>query len=226
MTVIWELVSRVIWTRIATTVSVSRSSLTLAPKLQSSAKTSCSHPESTSTTIASSRRTMLPARKVRFSTHPTIQLVAPFAPNWMVGCAENLTSQVGDVVFKVHAHVVENASFSLLLGCPFQQAALCRFEDLLTGEVEVSVCDPTNMFRRVFLVSRPCTGRAPAAKTLSILDCSPSFHFRASRRATHISASSDDSNNAFIRVDPGGSNFIDLDTTLLLTLFLSNSHVE
>ena len=42
------------------------------------------------------------------------------ATNWTVGCAENLTLQVGDASFKVHAHVVEHASFGLLLGWPFQ----------------------------------------------------------------------------------------------------------
>ena len=37
----------------------------------------------------------------------------------------------------------------------FQQASLCRFEDLPNGEVEVSVCDPNNPSRRIFLVTRP-----------------------------------------------------------------------
>ena len=38
------------------------------------------------------------------------------ATNWTVGCAKDLILQVGDVSFKVHAHVVEHASFGLLLG--------------------------------------------------------------------------------------------------------------
>jgi len=45
--------------------------------------------------------------------------------NWTVGCTENLTMQVGGVPFKIHAHVIENASFGLLLGRPFQKATLC-----------------------------------------------------------------------------------------------------
>ena len=92
------------------------------------------------------------------------------ATNWTVGCAENLTLQVGDVSFKVHAHIVEHASFGLLLGRPFQQASLCRFEDLPNGEVEISVRDPTNASRRVFLSSRPRTGRAPSVKMVSVRD--------------------------------------------------------
>jgi hypothetical protein len=64
--------------------------------------------------------------------------------NWTVGCAKDLTLQVGNVLFKVHMHVIEHMSFGLLLGWPFQQASLCQFEDLPNGEVEISVCNPTN----------------------------------------------------------------------------------
>jgi len=95
------------------------------------------------------------------------------ATNWTIGCAKNLTLQVGDAAFKVHAHVVETISFGLLLGHPFQQTALCCFEDLPTGEVEVSVHDPTNIARRIFLITHPCTARAPPIKTFTIFDCNP-----------------------------------------------------
>jgi len=67
------------------------------------------------------------------------------ATNWTVGCAKNLPMQVGDVTIKVHVHVVEHTSFGLLLGQPFQKAALLRFEDLPNGEVEVSVRDPADL---------------------------------------------------------------------------------
>ena len=92
------------------------------------------------------------------------------ATNWTVGCAENLTLQVGDVPFKIHAHVVEHASFGLLLGRPFQRALLCRFEDLPGGEVEVSVRDPADISRRVYVPTRPRTGRAPAVKIISVVN--------------------------------------------------------
>jgi hypothetical protein len=39
--------------------------------------------------------------------------------NWMVGCAKNLPLQVGNMMVKVHMHVVKHASFGLLLGRPF-----------------------------------------------------------------------------------------------------------
>ena len=96
------------------------------------------------------------------------------ATNWTVGCAENLSLQIGDVSVKVHAHIVEHASFGLLLGRPFQQAALCRIEDLPTGEVEVSIRDPTDISRRVYVATRPCTGRATAVKMISVRDVTPS----------------------------------------------------
>ena len=36
--------------------------------------------------------------------------------NWIVGCTKNLTLQVGNMLFKVHAHIVKHASFDILLG--------------------------------------------------------------------------------------------------------------
>ena len=87
--------------------------------------------------------------------------------NWTVGCAENLILQIGDISLKAHTHVVEDASFGLLLGRPFQQAALFRFEDLPSGGVEVSVRDPANIARRVYLSTRPRIGRAPAVNFIS-----------------------------------------------------------
>jgi hypothetical protein len=88
--------------------------------------------------------------------------------NWTVGCAKDLTLQVGDVSFKVHTHIIEHASFSLLLGWPFQQASLCQFKDLPNGKVEISMHDPTNASQRVFLSSHPHTGHAPSVKMVSV----------------------------------------------------------
>jgi len=58
--------------------------------------------------------------------------------NWTVGCAEYLTMQVGGVPFKIHAHVVEDAPFKLLLGRPFGHAVSSIIENLPNGDVEVS----------------------------------------------------------------------------------------
>jgi len=97
------------------------------------------------------------------------------ATNWTVGCAKNLPLQVGDVTIKVHMHVVKHASFSLLLGRPFQKSALLRFEDLPSGKIEVSVRDPTNLERRVYVPTRPRTGRTPAVLVISVLNLAPSL---------------------------------------------------
>jgi len=97
------------------------------------------------------------------------------ATNWMVGCAENLLLQVGDVTIKVHAHVVEHMSFGLLLGRPFQKSALLRFEDLPSGKVEVSVRNPANLERRVYVPIRPRTGHAPAVSVISVFNLVPSL---------------------------------------------------
>jgi hypothetical protein len=92
------------------------------------------------------------------------------ATNWTVGCVDYLPIQIGSVSCKIHAYVVEHASYGLLLGRPFQQALLCRFEDLPSGEVEISVRDPSNIARRVFVPSRPRPGRAPGVHVISVLD--------------------------------------------------------
>jgi len=97
------------------------------------------------------------------------------ATNWMVGCAENLLLQVGNMTIKVHAHVIKHASFSLLLGHPFQKSALLRFKDLPSGEIEVSVRDPTNLEHRVYVPTCPRTGRAPAVSVISVLNLIPSL---------------------------------------------------
>ena len=69
------------------------------------------------------------------------------ATNWTLGCAEYLTMQIGDIPFKLHAHVVENAPFRLLLGQPFQNVLLTQIEDLPSGEVEVTVLNPSDPSR-------------------------------------------------------------------------------
>jgi len=71
--------------------------------------------------------------------------------NWTVGCAEYLTMQVGGIPFKIHVHIVEDAPFKLLLGRPFGHAVSSVIEDLPNGEVEVSVRDPANPTRRVYI---------------------------------------------------------------------------
>src|SRR5713101_7697683 len=87
----------------------------------------------------------------------------------MVGCTEYLTMQVGGMLCKVHAHVVENAPFKLLLGRPFGHAVSSVIEDLPNGDVEVSVRDPTNPAPRVYIPARPRKGRFASVKILSIV---------------------------------------------------------
>ena len=95
------------------------------------------------------------------------------ATNWTVGCTKDLPLQVGDVMVKVHTHVIEQASFGLLLGCPFQQATLCHFKDMPNSKVEISVCDQADLSQRVLLSTCPCTRRAPGVKIISVHTPSP-----------------------------------------------------
>jgi len=95
------------------------------------------------------RKDIVQSLGIHINTQQLIEMEgANGATNWTVGCAENLSLQVGDVPFKIHAHVVKNASFSILFSCPFQQALLCRFEDLPDGKVELSVHDPSDIFAK------------------------------------------------------------------------------
>jgi len=128
----------------------------------------------TSLQIVVIRQDVIQSLRVYINAQQLIEMEgANGATNWTVGCAENLTLQVGDVSFKIHAHVVENASFGLLLGRPFQQALLCRFEDLPGGKVEISMRDPADISRRVYVSTRPRTGRTPAVQVISIINRSP-----------------------------------------------------
>ena len=74
--------------------------------------------------------------------------------NWTLGCTESLDASWQHPI-QAHAHVVERTPFRLLLRCPFTHQLLCRLEDLPSGKVEVSICDPRNISRRVYIPSRP-----------------------------------------------------------------------
>ena len=73
--------------------------------------------------------------------------------NWTLGCTKSLQMQVGGIPFKLHAYVVECAPFCLLLRCLFTHQLLCRLKDLPSGKVEVSICDPRNILRRIYVPS-------------------------------------------------------------------------
>ena len=121
------------------------------------------------------RQDLVETLGLRINMHRTIEMEgANGATNWMVGCIESLTMQVGDVPFKIHAHVVKSASYSLLLGHPFQQALLCCFEDLPSGEVEISVRDPANIACRVYIPTHSHNRCAPGVKILMVVNCAPS----------------------------------------------------
>ena len=86
-----------------------------------------------------------------------------------MGCAENLTMQVGDVIFEVHAHIVERAPFRLLLGQPFHHHLLCRLEDHPDRRMVISVRDLANPARTINIPSRARRAQVGFIKTF-ILD--------------------------------------------------------
>jgi len=117
------------------------------------------------------RKDIIQSLGIHINTQQLIEMEgANGTTNWMVGCAKNLSLQVGDVPFKIHAHVIENVSFGILFGRPFQQALLCRFEDLPGGKVELSVRDPSDISCQVYIPTCPHIGRAPAIKIISVIN--------------------------------------------------------
>ncbi|KAI0258808.1 hypothetical protein BC834DRAFT_847136 [Gloeopeniophorella convolvens] len=54
--------------------------------------------------------------------------------SWTFGCAENLMMHIGDINFKLHAHVLEDVLYRLLLRRPFHHLLLCRLEDHTDGQ--------------------------------------------------------------------------------------------
>ncbi|KAH9994567.1 hypothetical protein BJV74DRAFT_770181, partial [Russula compacta] len=97
------------------------------------------------------------ALKVGTHISPNIRLEmegANSATNWTLGCTEHLTIQVGGVPFKVHAHVVEQASFCLLLGRLFQKLLQSSLKDRPNGNVDVIIWDPCVHSRHIAIPSR------------------------------------------------------------------------
>ena len=84
-----------------------------------------------------------------------------------LGCAENLSMQVGDVAFEVHAHVVERAPFRLLLGRPFHNLLLCRLEDRPDGSIDISVRNPADPHHSIIIPSRPRKALVGCVRALS-----------------------------------------------------------
>jgi hypothetical protein len=77
--------------------------------------------------------------------------------------------QVSNVPFKIHAHVIKDAPFQLLLRQPFGRAVSGAIEDLPNGETEVSVQDPADPTYRIYLPAHPRKGHTASVKILSVV---------------------------------------------------------
>lgn len=125
------------------------------------------------------------AEEVAARIDPSIHLEmegANGATNQILGYAEHLAMQVGDIPFILHAHVVEQASSRLLLGQPFQHLLLCNLEEKPDGHTDITVHDPRDRNCEVSIPS--CERRthtrslsyqtvAPPPKTFASSDASP-----------------------------------------------------
>ena len=75
---------------------------------------------------------------------------------------------IGDINFQVHAYIVENAPFRLLLSRPFHNLLLSRLEDNADGSVDLSICDPANKTRIIQVPTKPCCAMVGIITTLAI----------------------------------------------------------
>ena len=66
------------------------------------------------------------------------------ATSWTVGCAEYLPMQVAGIEFQLHAHILKEAPFRILLGRPFKHALSSSLEDKPGGGTNLVICDPQN----------------------------------------------------------------------------------
>jgi hypothetical protein len=90
----------------------------------------------------------------RINTSRTLRMEgANSSTSRTLGCAEDLSMQIGDVSFTIHAHVVRTAPFRLLLGRPFHHLLLCRLEDH-PDRVDVTIRDPADPARCIAVPSR------------------------------------------------------------------------
>ena len=87
--------------------------------------------------------------------------------SWTIGCAENLSMSIGNINFQVHAYVVENAPFRLLLGRPFHNLLLSRLEDNADGSVNLSIHDPTDQSHTVQVPTKARRIRSGFTTTLA-----------------------------------------------------------
>jgi hypothetical protein len=91
--------------------------------------------------------------------------------------------QVGNVPFKIYAHVIKDAPFQLLLKWPFRHVVSSTIEDLPSGETKVSVQDPADPTCRIYLPACPRKGCTASIKILLVvsshsdINSSVSSHF-------------------------------------------------
>ncbi len=94
-----------------------------------------------------------------------------------LGCAENLSMCVGNVSFKVHAHVIDQVPFRLLLGRPFHHLLLCQLKDQPDSHVDICVYDPTDPACSISIPSHACKAQVSFVRALSFISHLTPPHF-------------------------------------------------
>jgi hypothetical protein len=103
------------------------------------------------------------------------------ATNWTLGCVEYLTLQIGDIPFKVHAHVIEDTPFRVLLSRPFQRVVLSILEDRPDGCVDLTIRDPRDRAHCLTVTAREWRIQVRYVRIL-VYQCSPPPRMNALER--------------------------------------------
>ncbi|KAG6330938.1 hypothetical protein ID866_8149 [Astraeus odoratus] len=77
--------------------------------------------------------------------HPdlaTMLEAANMSKEEMLGIVENMHLKISGMEFKLQIHVVGDAPFNLLLGCPFVSLSSCVTHDQMSGNQSISLTDP------------------------------------------------------------------------------------
>ena len=120
------------------------------------------------------------------------------AINSTLGCVEYLTLQIGDIPFKIHAHVVEHAPFQLLLRRPVQRVLLSSLDEHPDGRVDIIARDPRDRSRRVIIPSRERRTHVGFVRTLAYEAVPPPPRMKALERYVANSMQPDASQDPLI----------------------------
>jgi hypothetical protein len=116
------------------------------------------------------------AREVKAAINPENKVEMEGAnglTSWTTGCAEYLVMRISDISFPVHAHVVKDAPFHLLLRRPFQHMVQSSLDEQPDGQIRVTIRDPRDRTRAISILSRDRLVRTGSIRLVAFQSARP-----------------------------------------------------